>query len=72
MHALHQAALREAVEGGGEEAFWVEPGGGGLKERGERVIQGFVEPVFELGRWGRLSGHGGSVSHSGECGYGEG
>lgn len=32
VHALHEAALGEAVEGGGEEAFGVELGGGGLEE----------------------------------------
>ena len=32
MHALHEAALGEAFEGGGEEAFGGELGGGGLEE----------------------------------------
>ena len=32
MHALHEAALGEAFEGGGEETFEVELGGGGLEE----------------------------------------
>jgi hypothetical protein len=62
VHALHEAALREAVEGGGEEAFGVELRGGGLEEGGEGAVEGFVEPVLELGGRGGFGGHGGALT----------
>ena len=65
MHALHEAALGEAVEGGGKEACGVELGASGLEEGGEGAVEGFVEPVFELGGRGGLGGHAGAMVTSG-------